>query len=43
MADPMPNQTEPTASPSNGRTAVVLVSIALVFFLGVIGKRVLFG
>jgi len=38
MSDP----TEPTASRSNGRTALVLLSIALVFFLGVIGKRVLF-
>jgi len=39
----MPDQTEPTAPRNNGRTAVVLVSIALVFFLGVIANRVLFG
>jgi hypothetical protein len=40
----MSNQTEPTTAPrSNGRTALVLVSVALVFFLGVIGKRILFG
>jgi hypothetical protein len=39
----MSNQTEPTAPRSNGRTALVLVSVALVFFLGVIGKRILFG
>lgn len=39
----MSNQTEPTAPRNNGRTALVLVSVALVFFLGVIGKRILFG
>ena len=39
----MSNQIEPTAPRSNGRTALVLVSVALVFFLGVIGKRILFG
>ena len=39
----MSNHTDPSAPRSNGRTAVVLVSIAFVFFLGVIGKRVLFG
>jgi hypothetical protein len=39
----MSNQTEPTATRSNGRTALVLVSVAFVFFLGVIGKRILFG
>jgi hypothetical protein len=39
----MSNQTEPTAPRSNGRTALVLVSVAFVFFLGVIGKRILFG
>jgi|NOAtaT_6_FD_contig_81_1997564_length_1858_multi_2_in_0_out_0_2 hypothetical protein len=39
----MPDQTEPSPQRNNGRTAVVLVSIALVFFLGVIANRVLFG
>lgn len=39
----MSNQTEPIAPRNNGRTALVLVSVALVFFLGVIGKRILFG
>ena len=39
----MSNQIGPTAHRSNGRTALVLVSVAFVFFLGVIGKRILFG
>jgi hypothetical protein len=39
----MSNQTGPTAPRSNGRTALVLVSVAFVFFMGVIGKRILFG
>jgi hypothetical protein len=39
----MSDQTGPTAPRSNGRTALVLVSVAFVFFMGVIGKRILFG
>jgi len=35
--------TEQTPPRSNARTGWVLVSIAFVFFLGVIVKRVLFG
>ena len=31
------------AGRSNGKTALVLLSIALVFFAGVIANRVLFG
>jgi len=39
----MTQHTEPSAPRNNGRTALVLVSVAFVFFLGVIAKRVLFG
>jgi len=37
------NQAENQGSRGNGRTALVLLSIALVFFLGVIANRILFG
>jgi hypothetical protein len=39
----MPNQPEQLPPRNNARTALVLLSVAFVFFLGVIGKRVLFG
>jgi hypothetical protein len=33
----------PDSKPSNGRTLAVLASVALMFFVGVIVKRALFG
>lgn len=40
MSGPTPND---QGGRSNGRTALALLSVALVFFVGVIANRILFG
>lgn len=39
----MADSQRPSRKPANLRTALVLLSIAVVFFAGVIAKRVFFG
>jgi hypothetical protein len=39
----VPQVPEPLPPRSNAKTALVLLSVAFVFFMGVIGKRMIFG
>jgi hypothetical protein len=39
----MPQIPEPLPPRNNAKTALALLSVAFVFFVGVIGKRMIFG